>query len=108
MNTTIPKFRPSPIPRSNDVPIRYKGTLVGMHRMGLVVDDKVVVELKAVKDIDDAHLATWLSYLKATCLQVGLIINVSAAKIRIRRVIRSTESNAEEGKSGNREKEFIN
>jgi hypothetical protein len=61
MNTTIPKFRPSPIPRSNDVPIRYKGTLVGMHRMGLVVDDKVVVELKVVKDIDDAQLATRLS-----------------------------------------------
>jgi hypothetical protein len=44
----------------------------------------------------------------ATRLQFGLIINFSAAKIRIRRVIRSTESNAEEGKSGNREKELIN
>ena len=161
MNTTIPKFRPSPIPRSNDatkfhhgeltdriiacaisvhkelgpgflesvyeeavalelndqkiqfhrqlpVHIRYKGTLVGTHRMDLVVDNKVVVELKAVKDIDDAHLATCLSYLKATRLEVGLIINFSAAKIRIRRVIRSTELNAEERKSGNLEKEFIN
>jgi GxxExxY protein len=79
-----------------------------MHRTGLVVDDKVVVELKVVIDIDDAQLATRLSYLKATRLQVGLIINFSAAKIRIRRVIHSTESNAEEGKSGNRDKELIN
>ena len=76
--------------------------------MDLVVDNKVVVELKAVKDIDDAHLATCLSYLKATRLQGGLIINFSAAKIRIRRVIRSAELNAEERKSGNQEEELIN
>jgi hypothetical protein len=47
-------------------------------------------------------------YIKATRLQIGLIINFSAAKIPIRRVIPSAKSNAEEGKSGNREKELIN
>ena len=71
------------------VNIHFKGVVIGTHRMDLIVDNKVVVELKAVKDIDDAHLATCLSYLKATRLQVGLIINFSAAKIRIRRVIRT-------------------
>ncbi len=57
----------------------------GMHRIDLVIDKKVVVELKAVKEIDDAHLATCLSYLKATNLRVGLIINFAEAKTRIRR-----------------------
>jgi GxxExxY protein len=93
--------------RQLPVQIRYKGTLIGTQRLDLVIDNKVVVELKAVKEINDAHLATCLSYLKATHLQVGLIINFSAAKIRIRRVLRGTESNTEEGKSGNLEGDSI-
>lgn len=93
-----------PFHRQLPVLIHYKGAVIGTHRMDLVVDNKVVVELKAVKDIDDAHLATCMSYLKATRLQVGLIINFSAAKIRIRRVIRTAELTAEVRKDGGAEK----
>ena len=94
--------------RQLPIHIRYKGTIIGKHRLDLVVDHKVVVELKAVSEIDEAHLATCLSYLKATHLQVGLIINFSAAKIRVRRVIRSTELTAEVRKSGDAEKDYVN
>src|SRR5206468_1777864 len=61
--------------RQVPVRIRYLEAVVGMHRIDLIIDGKVVVELKAVRAIDDDHLATGLSYLKATKLRVGLIIN---------------------------------
>jgi GxxExxY protein len=87
------------IPYQRQLPIfiRYKEKVIGMHRLDLLVEDKIVVELKAVKDIDDSHLATCLSYLKATGLEVGLIINFYRATIRVRRVVRTTALTAEVG-----------
>jgi GxxExxY protein len=78
-----------PYQRQCPIFIRYKEKVIGMHRLDLLIEDKIVLELKAVKDIDDSHLATCLSYLKATGLDVGLIINFSRATIRIRRVVRT-------------------
>ena len=86
--------------RQVPVRIRYHGVAVGMHRIDLIIDGKVVVELKAVKEVSDAHLATCLSYLKATKLRVGLIVNFAEAKTRIRRVMRGIELNTETGKEG--------
>jgi GxxExxY protein len=92
--------RQIPYQRQLPLRIRYQGVPVGVHRIDLIIDHKVVVELKAVKEIDDAHLATCLSYLKATQLQVGLIINFSEAKTRIRRVMRAPELTTETGNEG--------
>lgn len=86
-----------PYQRQYPIFIRYKEKVIGMHRLDLVVEDKIDVELKAVKDIDDSHLATCLSYLKATGLDVGLIINFSRATIRIRRVVRTIALTTEAG-----------
>lgn len=91
-----------PHDRQYPVSIRYHGMAIGMHRIDLIVDSKVVVELKAVKEIDDAHLATCLSYLKATKLRVGLIINFSEPKTRVRRVMRALEWTTETGNEGDR------
>jgi GxxExxY protein len=73
------------------VPVRvlYEEADIGLHRLDLIVEKKVIIEVKAVKDFEDAHLATVLSYLKATQLDVGLLLNFSAAKLRIRRVVRT-------------------
>ena len=92
-----------PYQRQLPVRIRYQGVAVGLHRVDLIIDKKVVVELKAVKEINNAHLATCLSYLKATKLRVGLIINFSEAKTRIRRVMRAPELTTETGNEGVRE-----
>lgn len=86
-----------PYQRQCPIFIRYKEKVIGMHRLDLLIEDKIIVELKAVKDIDESHLATCLSYLKATGLDVGLIINFSRATIRIRRVVRTTGLTAEAG-----------
>ena len=77
------------------VRIHYDGVQIGLHRLDLVVERKVIVELKAAKSIDDIHLATILSYLRATNMEAGLILNFSGSKLAIRRVVRSLNLAAE-------------
>ena len=82
------------------VVVRYKGVIVDRHRLDLIVEAKVVVEVKAVREIDGAHLATTLAYLKATSLIAGIILNFSEAKLRARRVVRTAAATAEERTRG--------
>ncbi len=71
------------------VPIIYKGERLGEHRMDIVVDGKVIVELKAVDRIEPVFEAQLLSYLKLTNQRLGLLINfnVPVLKNGIKRVI---------------------
>ena len=59
------------------VPIQvfYEGESVGEYFADLLVDDKVILELKAVEEIAKAHEAQLINYLKATNIQVGLLLN---------------------------------
>jgi len=59
-----------------ELPLSYKGSSVGDGlRLDLIVDGRVVVELKAVKDFDPVHEAQLLTYMKLTACKVGLLIN---------------------------------
>ena len=71
------------------IEIRYKGELVGKHRLDVIVSNLVVVELKAVSSIGDVHLAQALSYLKASRLQLALILNFGEPSLTWRRVVKS-------------------
>ena len=75
--------------RQVPVGVDYKGRRVGEARLDLVVDNRVVVELKAVETIAPIHLAQVLSYLKATELRLALLItfNVTVLRRGIRRLI---------------------
>jgi GxxExxY protein len=57
------------------IQVYYKGEIVGEYYADLVVEDAVIVELKAAKDLTDAHRAQVLNYLKATVYEVGLVCN---------------------------------
>jgi GxxExxY protein len=72
--------------------IFYQGTLVGEHRLDLIIGGRLIVELKAVESINNQHLAQMLSYLRATNLELGLILNFHASVLRegIRRVVPRT------------------
>jgi len=61
--------------------------LVGTHVLDLLVEDKVVVELKAVKELAEIHSATVLSYLAATHLQVALLLNFGKQSLQHRRLV---------------------
>ena len=65
----------------------YKGELVGEHRLDLVINNEVVVELKTVQEIADAHKAQVISYLKASGIKVGLLLNFSKSKLDIKRIV---------------------
>ncbi len=70
-------------------PIRvtYDEKVVGEYFVDLLVQNEIVVELKAVKKLDASHFAQCMNYLKATGKRVGLLINFGAPKVEIRRII---------------------
>ena len=71
------------------VPIEvfYKNNLVGEYFADILVEGKVIIELKTVKTIDKVHEAQLLNYLKATGLKVGLIVNFKHPKAEIKRMV---------------------
>jgi len=76
-----------PFERQKDIVILYENEPVGLHRLDLVVSNEIVVELKAVKAFEDIHYAQVKSYLKATGLHVGLLLNFNAVTLAIKRVV---------------------
>jgi GxxExxY protein len=73
--------------------IKYRGQPVALFRFDLVVRGSVLVELKAVRAVERAHEAQVLSYLKASRLPVGLLMNFSGATLKegLRRIILRAE-----------------
>jgi GxxExxY protein len=72
-----------------EVEIEYDRQMVGRHRLDLVVDRRVILELKTVEELSKAHYAQVRSYLRATGLPVALLINFSKEKADYRRIERS-------------------
>jgi len=65
----------------------YKDKKTGAHRLDLVIEDKVVVELKTVEGFSIHHKAQLTSYLKASGYKLGILVNFSKAKVEYRRVL---------------------
>ena len=70
-----------------EVEIYYEGQLVGTHKLDILVNEELVVELKAVKALEDIHFAQVRSYLRAANLKHGLLINFAALTLTPKRVI---------------------
>ena len=70
-----------------EVIIEYGGEEVGRHRLDLFVEDTIVVELKAIKDLEDIHFAVARSYLKAVGRKHGLLLNFPKITLEAKRVI---------------------
>ena len=68
------------------ISVLYDGTVVGEFLADLLVNEQVIIELKAVKNLDDAHLAQCLNYLKATGLPLCLLINFGTPRVQVKRV----------------------
>ena len=66
--------------------ITYDGKEIGKHRVDLVVEDSAIVELKCVRDLISIHYAQLRSYLKASGLKVGILVNFSKEKADFRRI----------------------
>lgn len=82
--------------RQVPIVIRYRQRTIGEHRLDLLVEDQVVVELKAVSGFDNIHFATVRSYLKATNCTLGLLLNFASSTLQIKRVGREWHSRSNE------------
>ena len=71
--------------RELEMTIYYDGIDVGTRRVDFLVDDKIIVELKAVSQLEDAHLTQALNYLEAYNLPVGLLLNFGSKSLEFKR-----------------------
>lgn len=69
------------------IEVRYRGEIVGVYQADLVVDGRLVVELKAVDALSPAHKAQCLNYLRATGIHTGLLLNFGRPRLEVRRIL---------------------
>ncbi len=69
------------------IQVSYKGAIIGSYRLDFVVDQKIIVELKAVNVLSDLFKLQVLSYLKAADMKLGLLINFGSKRLEHARII---------------------
>ena len=67
--------------------VLYDGVVVGEDLADILVNDCVILELKTVKALDDVHMAQCLNYLRATGLNLCLLINFGTPRVQVKRVV---------------------
>ncbi len=78
--------------REFEMPLVYKGNSIGSRRVDFFVEEKVMVEIKALIQLEDVHLAQAINYLEAYKMEVGLLINFGSKSLEFKRVM-NKESN---------------
>ena len=73
--------------RELEIPIFYDENEVGSRRVDFLVEDKIMVEVKAISQLEKVHLAQGLNYLEAYHLEVGLLLNFGSTKLEFKRLI---------------------
>lgn len=73
--------------RQRLVRVYYKGDNIGEYRLDLIVENKIILELKAVSELNDVFAAQLYSYLKATGMKLGILINFGTKRVQSKRII---------------------
>jgi GxxExxY protein len=73
--------------REFEMPLHYKGEHIGARRVDFFVEGKVMVEIKAVIQLEDVHLAQAINYLEAYKMEVGLLINFGSRSLDFKRLM---------------------
>jgi GxxExxY protein len=87
--------------REQEMQIFYKGVEIGTRRVDFFVEDKIMVELKAVIQLEDVHLAQAINYLEAYGMEVGLLLNFGNRSLQFKRVMKPPKNH---GRSENQVK----
>ena len=74
--------------REHEMDIFYKGVRIGNRRVDFFVENKVMVEIKALIQLEDVHLAQAINYLEAYGLEVGLLLNFGARSLQFKGVMK--------------------
>ena len=75
--------------RELEMPIFYDDKNIGTRRVDFLIDEKVLLELKAVTTLENVHLAQALNYIEAFKLEIGLLINFGNTKLEFKRLIKT-------------------
>jgi len=75
------------VQQQHSIAVYYDGVAVGEFVADLLVEETVIVELKAVKEFDDIHMAQCMNYSKATGLPMCLLINFGKPRVEVKRII---------------------
>lgn len=78
--------------REQEMDVSYKGHHLGTRRVDFFVENRVMVELKAVIQLEDVHLAQAINYLEAYGIGVGLLINFGSKSLQFKRVMKKPRS----------------
>ncbi len=79
--------------REHEMDIFYKGQKIGLRRVDFFVEGKIMLELKAVVQLDDMHLAQAINYLEIYRLDIGLLINFGKRSLQFKRVMKPKSKN---------------
>jgi GxxExxY protein len=74
--------------REFEMPIHYKDIPNGLRRVDFFVEDKIMVELKAVIHLEDVQLAQAINYLEAYNMEIGLLVNFGSRSLEFKRVMK--------------------
>ena len=72
--------------QQKSIPVLYKNQPVGTYRLDLIVENKIILEFKAVGALNDVFKAQLLAYLKAANFQLGILINFGTARVEYKRI----------------------
>jgi GxxExxY protein len=75
------------VEREKPIDVYYSGEKIDTYRLDLVVEEKIIIELKSVEQLCPAHEAQLLSYLKASGMRVGLLVNMGSERLQITRKV---------------------
>lgn len=82
--------------REKEMPVMYKGYNIGTRRVDFFVEEKIMVELKALILLEDVHLAQGKNYLEAYNMEVGLLINFGAKSLEFKRLFNHLNQDSQE------------
>lgn len=74
--------------REKEMSILYNQMIIGIRRVDFLVDDDIMIELKALTQLEDVHIAQLMNYIEAYKVRIGLLINFGAKKLEIKRFIK--------------------
>ena len=88
-NALLIELRSRGLKADSQVPIKvyYKDDVVGEYTADILVEEKVILELKTVERLEKIHEAQLLNYLRATGIQVGILVNFKHTKAEIKRMV---------------------
>jgi len=74
--------------REKEMPLSYKGYDIGTRRVDFFIEEKIMLEIKAVIQLEDVHLAQAINYLEAYGMEIGLLINFGCPSLQFKRVMK--------------------